>query len=395
MAAIQIGQPNYGLLNTNAPAEAALAPIKGMGAVNALRAQQLQNEASQFEMQNALAEQEAYKRAAQGEGSVTQNLMGAGLGGKAAAYQKATADALKTQGDVLKSRIEQSRFALEGVRTPEQYLQWHIANHQDPVMGQWLTSRGITPQQSMQNIQAALQVPGGFDKLLTESKIGSEKTIEMLNQQQQRMQGTVPAGYRMTPEGNLEAIPGGPTTTPLAPKELQKRNADFPAAKSAVEGYETKADNFVKDLQALRDHPGLDSITGIAAGRLPGVTAEGRAAQALYDKIVAKGGFQALQDLRAASKTGGALGNVSNQEGKQLVQSFAAIDRRQNAEDVRAALEQAIADVEGSKTRVRDAYDTTYEYKLGGGTPATGGAPVTGNSPAAQALARFRASKGQ
>jgi hypothetical protein len=149
----------------------------------------------------------------------------------------------------------------------------------------------------------------------------------------------------------------------LTPKEKQKREAAYPQATSAISSFETKADSFVKDIEKLRDSPGLSEITGIAAGRLPGITANGRAAQALYDKIVAKGGFQALQDLRDASKTGGALGNVSNQEGKQLTASFAAIDRRQDAKDVKAALDQAIGDIQGSKTRLREAYDMTYSYK--------------------------------
>jgi hypothetical protein len=149
----------------------------------------------------------------------------------------------------------------------------------------------------------------------------------------------------------------------LTPKEKQKREAAYPQATSAINSFETKADSFVKDIEKLRDSPGLSEITGFAAGRLPGVTANGRAAQALYDKIVAKGGFQALQDLRDASKTGGALGNVSNQEGKQLTASFAAIDRRQDAKDVKAALDQAIGDIQGSKTRIKEAYDMTYSYK--------------------------------
>ena len=150
---------------------------------------------------------------------------------------------------------------------------------------------------------------------------------------------------------------------PINPKDLQKREAAYPQATSALKGFEEKADSFVKDIEKLRDHPGLSEITGIAAGRLPGLTANGRAAQALYDKIVAKGGFQALQDLRDASKTGGALGNVSNQEGKQLTASFAAIDRRQDAKDVQEALNQAIGDIQGSKTRLKEAYDMTYSYK--------------------------------
>lgn len=159
---------------------------------------------------------------------------------------------------------------------------------------------------------------------------------------------------RMTPAAAMESLP---------PKEIQKREAALPQATTAVTGFEKKTDSFVKDLTALRDHPGLSQITGIAAGRMPGITAEGRAAQALYDKVIAKGGFQALQDLRDASKTGGALGNVSNQEGKQLTASFSAIDRRQDAADVRSALDQAIGDVQGARTRLREAYDMTYSYK--------------------------------
>jgi len=193
---------------------------------------------------------------------------------------------------------------------------------------------------------------------INQEKAGREKTM-----------GTIPAGYRLAADGkSLEAMPGGPTTVALPPKEIQKREASFPQATSAVKAIETKSDSFIKDLEKLRNHPGLSQITGLVQGRLPAVTSEGRAAQALYDKIVAKGGFQALQDLRDASKTGGALGNVSNQEGKQLTASFAAIDRRQNAKDVQAAIDQAIDDVKGTKTRVREAFDDTYSYRNNAGT---------------------------
>ena len=156
----------------------------------------------------------------------------------------------------------------------------------------------------------------------------------------------------------------------LAPKEIQKRESNYPQATTAVKSIETKTDSLIKDLKTLRDHPGLDSITGIAAGRLPAITSNGRAAQALYDKIVAKGGFQVLQDMREASKTGGALGNVSNQEGAQLKSAFEAIDRKQDAADVRKALDAAISNAEGSKARIREAYDMTYEYKNQGGASA-------------------------
>jgi hypothetical protein len=180
--------------------------------------------------------------------------------------------------------------------------------------------------------------------------------------------GRIPVGFRMTADGALEPIPGGPTTTNLSSKEIQQREAKFPQATQAVNTFEAKTTELEKDLIALRDHKGLASITGILAGRAPGLTAEGRAAEALYDKITARGGFKELQDMRAASPTGGALGNVSNQEGAQLRAAFAAIDRKQDAADVKKAIDTAIADLQGSKSRVREAYDMTYDYKGGGAT---------------------------
>lgn len=156
----------------------------------------------------------------------------------------------------------------------------------------------------------------------------------------------------------------------LTPKERQTREAKYPQATSAVKTFDNTSDTLVKDLEKLANHPGLSSITGIAAGRLPGITKEGREAEALFDKIVARGGFQELQNMRQASPTGGALGNVSNQEGSQLRQAFAALDRRQDASSVRSAITDAIAQIRTAKQNIRDAYDLTYEYKQKSGSGA-------------------------
>jgi hypothetical protein len=165
----------------------------------------------------------------------------------------------------------------------------------------------------------------------------------------------------------------------LSTKDRQKREAAYPQANAAIKGIEAKSESFITDLKALRDHPGLSQITGLIAGRAPAVTKEGRAAQALYDKILAKGGFEMLQQMREASKTGGALGNVSNQEGKQLQASFAAIDRRQDAADVKKALDTAISDVEGARVRSREAFSETYSYRE---QPSAAPAPAAPKPPA-------------
>jgi len=176
----------------------------------------------------------------------------------------------------------------------------------------------------------------------------------------------------------------------LTLKERQKREADFPKATTALKGIETKTDMLIKELQTLRNHPGLDSITGLIAGRIPGVTSAGREAEALHDKITARGQFQELENMRNASPTGGALGNVSNTEGEKLKASFAALDRRQDAKSVQKAIDAAILQLTSSKGLVRDAYDMTYEYRQPSAAPAAPNASAkpaaTGNlTPAEQA----------
>jgi hypothetical protein len=196
--------------------------------------------------------------------------------------------------------------------------------------------------------------------------------------------GRIPVGYRQTDTGAIEPIPGGPTTTTLSPKEIQAREAKFPQANLAVKSFESKSDTVLKDIERLRNHPGLSSITGIVAGRAPGVTAQGREALELYEKVVSGLQFKELQDMRNASPTGGALGNVSNQEGQQLRQAAGALSRVQEKGSVQNELDRIADSIRGSKSRVREAFDLTYEYKpsaTSGATPSAAPAGGATNDP--------------
>ena len=304
----------------------------------------------------------------------------------------------------------------------QQLFAWHQSNHAPGILGDTLRANGSTTEQSQQEIANVVNKgPQAIADFIARSSAGQQEFAKMIAPIPERVtNGKMSFVIDKNPKSPtfnqkiggegfaMGMTPGESARLPLEqqrvaleqervglekrrvniaeqgqaiipPKELQKREAALPQATSAVTGFENKANSFVKDLIALRDSPGLSEITGIAAGRLPGVTDAGRKAEALYNKVVAKGGFQALQDLRDASKTGGALGNVSNQEGKQLTASFSAIDRRQNAADVKLAIEQAIGDVQGASTRMREAYDSTYAYKTPAAAPAVGQPPAIVN----------------
>lgn len=289
------------------------------------------------------------------------------LGKQMDQFRERTADLVFNPSDSnIKAHLQDG--VLKGMLKPEQAQErWAMVSRMDPAQRKaFFMDQGVKAETRYQ-----MQETQRHNRTTEGTAFGH---LQIARENQQR--GTIPAGYRMSADGkNLEAIPGGPTTTPLAPKELQAREAKYPMATTAVKTVESKADKLIADIETLKNHPGLDSITGAVYGRTPSATKEGRAAQALYDSIVARGGFQELSAMRAASPTGGALGNVSNQEGQQLKDAFGTLNRTQDAADLRTQLGRVAEDVRGAKTRIREAYDMTYDYKAGApsATPAPGG----------------------
>lgn len=94
--------------------------------------------------------------------------------------QKTGAEVSAKNVETIGAAMKNSRLGLEGISTPEQYLAWHEANHRDPVLGPYLESRGITADQARARITKALSQPGGFAKMLNESKLGAEKAYDNL-----------------------------------------------------------------------------------------------------------------------------------------------------------------------------------------------------------------------
>lgn len=169
----------------------------------------------------------------------------------------------------------------------------------------------------------------------------------------------------------------------LTPRERQNREAKLPAARAAISAFDSKVDKLASQIEELLNHPGLNQITGLIGGRIVGITDAGRRAEALYKSIVAQGGFSELQAMRDASTTGGALGNVSNQEGQYLRDAFGVLQRTQSTEDLQRGLRDALNTLRSAKTRTREAFDDTYAYREGAtpsAAPASRGAVGGGDS---------------
>lgn len=139
-----MAEPNYNLLNTATPAQAALAPIQGGQQANAFVSQLLQNKAVNMETQNALAEQEAYKQAGGDVAAAQRNLMSAGLGKQATTLGKSVAETQQAQMKAMADRLPIQRdMAKDMAFNPSD--QNVIAHLQDQIIKGW-----ITPEQAQQ-----------------------------------------------------------------------------------------------------------------------------------------------------------------------------------------------------------------------------------------------------
>lgn len=176
--------------------------------------------------------------------------------------------------------------------------------------------------------------------------------------------GKAPSGYRYTPNGDLEPIPGGPAAAMLQPKEIQKREALLPQATQSLKTVNNTMSIIGQTVDKLLANPnGINGITGLIGGATPALTNAARAAKADLEQLKNLAFVQGLTELRAASKTGAGVGNVSNREGDRFENLKASLDRSQSKEDLESSLRRLKAQSEFTIQTMQEAFDETYAYK--------------------------------
>lgn len=180
--------------------------------------------------------------------------------------------------------------------------------------------------------------------------------------------GKAPPGYRFLPNGNMEAIPGGPSDLKLQ-GALNQDTAQLTGSLSGFDRLATAANEVLK-------HPGLPGITGWR-GVIPNVPGSSAAdAQALLATLKSQVGFGVLQDMRNNSKTGGALGAVSDAEGKRLEANLAALEKSQSLDQFKENLQKIIDYSEQAKDRVRDSFNLKHGDRRASGAGSAKSAPI-------------------
>ena len=165
--------------------------IRGTQQANMLRQQQMadiQRQRQQLETVNRLYG-EAFDPATGriDETRLYGGLAQSGFGSQIPGLQKAELERKKAsfatskeQSEAALKRIELKRTQLENVSTPDAYVQWSLSSFDDPVLGPILQEIGSTPDKVIQHIQEVGAQPGGLQRLIEESKLGSDKFAQLV-----------------------------------------------------------------------------------------------------------------------------------------------------------------------------------------------------------------------
>ena len=171
----------------------------------------------------------------------------------------------KAETELADAKLKQARSFLDTINpadpnAPQQYIAWHESNHRDPVLGPLLASRGVTADQARGRIMQAIQQgPQAFAQLVTQSKLGTEKFIELnkpttqvIDQSGQRQVVQIPGlGGAPTTVGTYADVPLPPA---VAAQKVTQARAGAPIVDLKVNAYVPASEQAQKDyISAVSD----------------------------------------------------------------------------------------------------------------------------------------------
>lgn len=176
-----------------------------------------------------------------------------------------------------------------------------------------------------------------------------------------------PNGYRWSADGSqLEAIPGGPAdpSTPkaLPPAQAAKREEARRKEARLLTSATAEFDETIALIDDILKREGdFGGVTGMGAlgARIPGT--DWADLDNKLETLRARSAFGSLQEMRANSPTGGALGSVTERELGLLQNAEAQLGTKQSPRALKESLQAYRRVIEGSKRRLREGFGEFYQ----------------------------------
>ena len=375
------GQINFGITQPEL-SNALAAGYYGQEATrNKLQSQQIQNQVADLELKNALAEQEAYKQAAQG-GNVQQALMERGLGKQAGAYSKLMAETQKAglEGKKLQNEDLMQTFSNLAFNPSNENI---IAHLQDKIK-----TGVISPQEAQGYYQQFTSLPiDQRPKMFTMMSMTAEKRLATELRQQEADTSRQRLQFEMNPAQQAGIAQAKATGTETG-KSTAKAAANLPGAIESAERGIKLIDEMIGDTTVnekgqivygkKKPHGGFSSYVG--ATWLPGQRFLEGTDTASFELRQKQIEGQAFLDAFETLKGGG---QITEKEGEKATAAISRMNKASSeVEYIKAAreLQEVLrSGVKKAKTRA---------------TSGGAGAPLPKNKWAS-ALAEFEAQENQ
>ena len=152
-----------------------------------------------------------------------------------------------------------------------------------------------------------------------------------------------------------------PVIETAPPEQRIKLEQEKPQAGFAVRTVQDGMDRIGSQIdKLLTNREGVSGVTGPIAGRVGSVKGKSVNAQADLDSLKSMMSVRELQNMRDASKTGGAVGNVTEKEWPRLEAQWAALQQTQTTDEFRTKLSELRNTVRRMQASSRKAYEETY-----------------------------------
>jgi len=166
---------------------------------------------------------------------------------------------------------------------------------------------------------------------------------------------------------------------------------DLPGAKARLATFSEKSEKTQQLAESLQANDQLWQAVGLGTpiSKVPGTA--GNQIRAQLRQLKSRLTLDTLTELRSLSKTGGALGNVSNKDLGVLENYVAALDASQSPEAFRQALQDVIDYSADVRSRLTTAFDEQYPGQrqqapaAGGNTPSKPGPSAAPAAPVSAA----------
>ena len=216
-----------------------------------------------------------------------------------------------------------------------------------------ITSSGFQPSGQPQPFQGGApsqgQPAGDRGEITPETVAGSRATITAAEEEAKLQSELAKQGLRMNENREIEPIPGGEPARERAAEEAAKSEQQRQAFEKA-DVMTNKIDTAMNQIDW-----GSAGAIGQFAQLIGGTQARDLASN--LDTIKANLGFDALQDMRDASPTGGALGQVTEKEIRFLQSLLESLDQAQSPSQLRSNLEQLRSGVQKTRDMLSGAIE--------------------------------------